>query len=165
LSRFADVSLPPLAVQLSTAVIALLLLAAAASALPRREHYLRAIALPFDRTLAGFSGRVRHYADARRDLSGPALAYKQGFAQALLEGLGLHGRVGTRELRAALEHTQASRPLQEDALRFVAELEDLELALSRTEGRPVLGQRRFRALVERGDRILSALPDRPRSRT
>jgi hypothetical protein len=157
LARLADANLPPLAVQLSAAIVALVLLAATATMLPRREHFLRAVALPRVAVAAGFAGRVRHFARRERDLAAPALAYKQGFERALVEALGLHGTIHLRDLEGGLSRAGLPRELRDDAGRLLSELQALEQALARTDVRRDVGPRKLHALVTRGERILGAL--------
>jgi len=165
LTKLADANLPPLAVQLSTAIVALVLLVATATMLPRREHFLRAIALSPVPVAAGLAGRVRHFAARDRDLAAPLLAYKQGFERALVEGLGLHGQINLDDMQNALAQAGLSRELRDDAGRVLAELQVLEQELSRTDRRPDVGRRKLHAFVTRGERILAALATLAANRT
>lgn len=165
LTKLAEANLPPLAVQLSAAIIALILLVATATMLPRREHFLRAVALSPVPVAAGLAGRVRHFAARERDLAAPLLAYKQGFERALLEGLGLHGQINLRDMEDALVRAGLPRALGDDAGRLFAELQVLEQELSRTDRRPDVGRRKLHAFVARGERILGALTPLAASRT
>jgi hypothetical protein len=164
LTKLADANLPPLAVQLSTAIMALVLLAATATMLPRREHFLRAIALSPVPVAAGLAGRVRHFVARERDLGAPLLAYKQGFERALVEGLGLHGQINLGDMQGALARAGLSRELRDDAGRLLGELQVLEQELSRSDRRPDVGRRKLHAFVGRGERILGALANLSASR-
>ena len=165
LTRLADANLPPLAVQLSAAIMALVLLAATATMLPRREHFLRAIALPRVPVAAGLAGRVRHFAERPRQLAVPLLAYKQGFERALVEVLGLHGQINLRDLTQGLTRAGLPPELRDDAGRLLDELQRLEQELSRSDVRREVDARKLHGLVTRGERILGALADRRASQT
>jgi hypothetical protein len=152
LVRLAQVRLPAAAVQASTAVIALLLLLAAATALPRRASLIRAVSIPARETLAGFAGRVRFFAAGDRDLLQPLLALKREIEH---------------ELSAALRIPHPPVPLQvEAALRAAGHPDQLvlsvrallhELGAHALPAPPAVTARKFHALVAEGDRILAAL--------
>jgi hypothetical protein len=160
LTRLASANLPPIAVQLSAAIMALVLLAATATMLPRREHFLRAIALPRVPVAAGLAGRVRHFAERPRELALPLLAYKQGFERALVEVLGLRGQIHLRDLEDGLGRAALPPELRKDAARLLDELQALEQELSRSDVRREVDARKLHGLVARGERILGALAGR-----
>ena len=76
LTKLASLALPKGAIVAITIVLALLLLTAAATALPRRAAYARRL-LETPECVAGFAGRVRLYARAGGDFLVPALTLKQ----------------------------------------------------------------------------------------
>jgi hypothetical protein len=155
LTRLAQVRLPALAVQASTAVIALLLLFVAASALPRRTSLVRAVSLPEPETLSGFEGRVRFFAREGSDLLAPLLAFKLEIERALTEALRIPSPPEPLQIESALRAAGHTEPLVRATRALL-----LELAPHALPAPPRITPRKFHALVAEGDRILSALRHR-----
>jgi hypothetical protein len=157
LSKLGEVRLPKAALQLCSAVIALLLIGAGVSALPRRGTYVRAVSLPAAETVAGLAGRVRYFARGRRNLIGPLLVYKLELEHALVEALHLRGAPSVRDVGAALQAKGVAPDVAASAERLLRELDTLSL---RTSAQPMVDAAKFRATVAAGDRILAALAAR-----
>jgi hypothetical protein len=160
LTKLGDVRLPKAALQLCSAVIALLLIGAGASALPRSGTYVRAVSLPAAETVAGLAGRVRYFARRGRSLFGPLLVYKLELEHALVEALGLRGAPSVRDVVAALQVKGVGPADAALAERLLRELDTLSLAELRTTDQPHIDAAKFRATVAAGDRILAALAAR-----
>ena len=160
LTKLGDVRLPKAALQLCSAVIALLLIAGGVSALPRRGTYVRAVSLPASETVAGLAGRVRYFARQGRNLFGPSLVYKLELEHALVEALGLRGAPSVRDVVAALQVKGVGAADAAAAERLLRELDTLSLAELRTTDQPQIDSAKFRATVAAGDRILAALAAR-----
>ncbi len=157
LDRLARARLPPAALRVTALVVSLLLLLAAASALPRRATYARATALPAAETLAGFAGRVRFFSGKGRNLLSPLLTYKLELERELLEGLALRDQPSLRDMTEAMRKAGLAEPLIEHTRALLLELEQLALAQERPPSPPHVGERKFHAMVASGDRILHAL--------
>lgn len=160
LAKLGDVRLPKAALQLCSAVIALLLVAAGVSALPRRGTYVRAVSLPAAETVAGLAGRVRYFARRGRNLFGPTLVYKHELEHALVEALNLRGAPSVRDVGAALQAKGVAPAVAASAEQLLRELDTLSLAELRTTAQPQVDAAKFRATVAAGDRILAALAAR-----
>jgi hypothetical protein len=164
LQRLSQVRLPPAAVRLTTLVLAGLLLFAAATALPRRSSYARAVALPVLETIAGFAGRVRFFARGRHNLSAPVLTYKLEFERRLLDALALPQWPELHELEATIRARGFSASVAADARALLLELGHIAIEQDRPPSPPAIDPRKFHALVASGDRILAALGQaRPRA--
>jgi hypothetical protein len=152
LSRLAQVQLPAAAVQASTAVIALLLVVAAATALPRRSSLVRAVSIPASETLAGFAGRIRYFASGGRDLLQPLLAFKLELERELSATLGVAHPPSPLQIEAALRAAGHAEP-------FVASVRALllELGAHALPSPPPVTPRKFSAIAAQGDRILAVL--------
>jgi hypothetical protein len=152
LLRLSQVRLPAAAVQASTAVIALLVLLAAVTALPRRASLIRAVSIPASETLAGFAGRVRFFAAGNRDLLQPLLALKLEVEHELSAALRIPHPPVPLQVEAALRAAGHPEPLVLSARALL-----LELGAHALPSPPAVTARKFHALVAEGDRILSAL--------
>jgi hypothetical protein len=157
LARLAQVRLPPAALRITTLVVAALLAVAAATALPRRASYARAVSLPATETPAGFAGRVRFFASKGRNLLSPLVAYKLELERGLLEGLGLSGQPSLRDLAEAMRKAGLPESMIVQARELLVELERLALAQDRPPEAPHVGETKFRAMLAVGDRILAAV--------
>jgi hypothetical protein len=161
LQRISQVRLPPAAVRATTALIAAALLFAAATALPRRAAYARAVSLPAQETIAGFAGRVRFFERRQRDLTAPTLVYRLEFERRLLQALGLPGQPALREIQQALERAGLAVERVAEARDLLIEFERVALARDRPgPGAEPVPAQKFRAIVAAGDRILAALDAR-----
>ncbi len=152
LLRLAQVRLPTPALQATTALMALLLLFVAASALPRRSSLVRAVSPPEIETLAGFAGRVRFFARDGSDLLAPLLAFKLELERELTDVLHVPSPPEPLQIEAALRAAGHGEPL---VLAVRALL--LDLAAYALPAPPAITVRKFHALVAEGDRILAAL--------
>jgi hypothetical protein len=142
---------------LTTFVLAALLLFGAATALPRRSSYARAVALPVLETIAGFAGRVRFFARARHNLGAPLLTYKLEFERRLLDALALAQAPSLHELDAAMQARGFSAKVAADTRALLLELGQIALEQDRPPAPPPIDPAKFHALVAGGDRILAAL--------
>lgn len=161
LQRLSQVRLPPAAVRLTTLVLAGLLLFAAATALPRRSSYARAVALPVLETIAGFAGRVRFFARSKHNLNAPVLTYKLEFERRLLEALALPQWPALNELEPLLQARGYSASVAAEARALMLELGQIALDQDRPPAPPAIDPRKFHAIVASGDRILAALGQAP----
>lgn len=162
LARLAHVELPSSTLRWLSAMLALTMLLAAITAVPRRDQYLRAMigAQPASApVLAGEAGTVRHFARGDANLLVPLLHYRQGFDHALRERLRIDaGAPPSALLEAARRNGLAADGLAE-LKRLLDELGALALA-SDASVPPHVGSPRFRAMVDAGERMLSALESR-----
>jgi hypothetical protein len=157
LQRLSQVRLPPAAVRLTTLVLAVLLLFGAATALPRRSSYARAVSLPLLETIAGFAGRVRFFTRARGNLSAPVLTYKLEFERRLVAALGLPRAWSLYELENAVQARGLGASVAADTRALLLELGRIALEQDRPSAPPAIDALKFHALVASGDRILAAL--------
>lgn len=160
LQRLSRAQLPPSALRFATWVVACALLVAAATSLPRRSVYLRAVALQSAETYGGFAGRVRLFMRKRSNLVLPALNYKRHLERRLVLALQLAHDAKLRDVRAAL---QKARLPSRDIARLESLLVDLQaLAVAQEDGSGAarVGARKFHDMVRTGERILAALGER-----
>ena len=160
LQRLSRVRLPPAAVRLSSLVLAAVLLVGAATALPRRSTYARAVSLPSFETVAGFAGRVRFFAGASDNLTTPLLSYKLELEKRLFGSMALPRSASLHELEAAMQRAGLSQRAIDDARALLLELGRIALAHDQPAHRARVSAPEFHALVAAGDRILAALPER-----
>jgi hypothetical protein len=156
LRRLAQVRLPESAVQLTTLVIAALLLLGAVTALPRRSSYARAVSMPVVENSGGFAGRVRFFMRRDSNLLTPLLVYKDELERRLLTGLALKGESTLRELMDAMRNAGIERTLADETGALLNQLRELALAQDRAPA-PRIEAARFHAMVAQGDRILAAV--------
>jgi hypothetical protein len=160
LQRIAQVHLSPAALRLTTIALVLMLLFGAATALPRRSSYARAVALPVLETSGGFAGRVRFFERTPHDLSAPSLVYKAEFERRLLQALMLTGEATLSGLEQALRDAGIPREQVSETRALLVELERISLTRDRPDARTPVPARKFHAMVAAGDRILAALEGR-----
>jgi hypothetical protein len=156
LRRLAQVQLPESAVQLTTLVIAVLLLLGAATALPRRSSYARAVSMPVVENSGGFAGRVRFFMRRDSNLLTPLLVYKDELERRLLTGLALKGEATLRELMEVMRNAGFGPELVDQAGALLNQLRELALAQDQSPA-PRIEATRFHAMVAQGDRILAAV--------
>lgn len=157
LDRLARLALPPAAVRTATWALALSLVLAATTALPRPLGAGRSTALKHQETTAGFQGQVRGFANNRDGLLTLMRIYAEEFDQALCRALDVAPAADRREVVAALTRRRADTAL----LRACEELLD-DLQRLRAGGVPAhlsghLGQTRFQTMVETGSKILKQI--------
>jgi hypothetical protein len=140
-----------------TVGIAGLLLFVAATSLPQRSTYLRAVTLRAPQVVAGFAGRVDFFAAGGRNLLSPLMSYKLELESELAARLGLSLGAPLGDVMPALRNAGLGQAQVEDARTLLSELAALRLAQERPAAPPVVSRRRFRAMIARGDRILSSI--------
>lgn len=163
LASFADADLPPLALMLSSLLVLALFVLVTTSSLPRRSPYEGMAMLPAPAEAGGFVGRVAFFRDRSDRLLHPLLVYKSELEGELVRRLGLRGRPLLRDVIAALR----KRGLPEAdlaALReLLTDLDHLHEVQDRPPGPPKISERRFRRMVETGERILDELGEAERT--
>jgi hypothetical protein len=163
LERLARLALPESALRLTSLFIAALLLLAAATAVPRRSSYVRAVSLPTSETFSGFLGRIHLFQRPRANLLAPALTYKQEFERRLVSALHLRGRPSLSDVTSALRARGIAETRVAEARVLLVELQQLAVASERGSTPPRISPRKLHAISSKGDRILAALDSEPRS--
>ncbi|HEX2675850.1 MAG TPA: DUF4350 domain-containing protein [Polyangiales bacterium] len=154
LAKMASVQLPRRAVVSITIVLAALLLAAAATSLPRRSAYARRL-LETPELTTGFAGRVRHHARRRSDFLAPALTLKTELEQRLIATLRLRGHPQLKDTLRALRERGLSEASVERTRSLLVELDALHTRAQGSAER--VPERKFVELVARGRSILADL--------
>jgi hypothetical protein len=162
LERLARLALPESALRLTSLFIAILLLLAAATAVPRRSSYVRAVSLPASETFSGFLGRLHLFQRPRANLLAPALTYKQEFERRLVSALQLRGRPSLSDVASALRKSGVAETRVAEARALLVELQQLAVAAERQSPPPRVCPRKLHAISSTGDRILAALEADPR---
>lgn len=158
LAHVARLRLPASAIMAMTIVLALLLLIAAVTALPRRSAYARRRYLEVPDSPAGFAGNIDHYSAHDRDLLAPLLSFKFELESRLITELSLRGQLALGDvMRALRERGLSERSLGDTRELLVA----LDAAQSRSQASTPSAQRvapeKFSELVTTGRRILAEL--------
>jgi hypothetical protein len=172
LERVARLKLPEGTLRVLSAMLAVAMLLAALSAVPRRTQYLAAMRRARPQSVpvfAGDAGVLAYFASAGEDEPGagvvrnllvPLLRYRHGFEHALAERLALDP--GTRErpsahsLLGAASRSGLTRDQQAELKALLEELATMAIA-SESPSPPYVTERKFRAAVGSGERMLSAL--------
>lgn len=157
LERLARVRLPPAAIVTITMVIAMLLLAAAGMALPRRDHYLRSTRIATPRPAAGLAGRVAWYARPGRDLALPLADFEHELTAELRARLDLPRDSSTARLLDAIAARSHGAALVAQARAIFRELERSRARREHGRGARRVSARELRRLVGAGRRLLAAL--------
>jgi hypothetical protein len=171
LERVAHVKLPEGTLRVLSAMLALAMLLSALSAVPRRSQYIAAMRRSRPQTapvFAGDAGALAYFAGVRddgtirepRSLLVPLLRYRRGFEHALAERLPMdpsaRAKPTVRLLLDAAERSGLSREQQTELKALVDELATLAIS-SEGPTPPYVTERKFRAVVGTGERMLSAL--------
>jgi len=155
LERLADLQLPPRVVWLSSWMLACILLLAAAASLPRKRGPGRP-AIEEAPVLAGYEGRIGFFSQPRRNLFGAVMAYKYEFESELVRRLGLTGRPSRKELvLGTAQRAGAATAASAEAL--LVSLDAHALQKDRAPAPPRISAASFSAMVEDGQRVLSAV--------
>jgi hypothetical protein len=162
LERLARLTLPESALRLTSLFIAILLLLAAATAVPRRSSYVRAVSLPASETFAGFLGRIHLFQRPRANLLAPALTYKQEFERRLVSALHLRGRPSLSDVASALRTRGIAEARVAEARALLVELQQFAIASERSSPPPHVSPWKLHAISSTGDRILASLDSDPR---
>lgn len=172
LERVAHVKLPESTLRVLSAMLAVAMLLSALSAVPRRAQYASAMRRARPQTapvFAGDAGVLAYFAGSSddepsagpvRNLLVPLLRYRQGFEHALAERLSLEAgareKPSTRMLLDAAARAGLGREQQAELRALLEELATLSIA-SENPTPPYVTERKFRAAVGSGERMLSAL--------
>jgi hypothetical protein len=172
LDRVARVKLPEGTLRVLSAMLAVAMLLAALSAVPRRTQYLAAMRRtrpPSVPVFAGDAGVLAYFASAGEDAPGasavrnllvPLLRYRHGFEHALAERLslepGTRGRPSVHTLIDAASRSGLTRDQQAELKGLLDELANMAIG-SENPSPPYVTERKFRAAVGSGERMLSAL--------
>jgi hypothetical protein len=176
LERVAHVKLPDATLRVLSAMLAVAMLLSALSAVPRRAQYLTAMRRARPQTVpvfAGDAGVLAYFAGTGddeppsapvRNLLVPLLRYRQGFEHALAERLSLdagspgsaRARPSVHGLLDAAQRSGLTREQQAELKGLLDELATFSLA-SESAAPPYVTERKFRAAVGSGERMLSAL--------
>lgn len=157
LERLSHIDVPPLAVRVGTLALAVIAVILVLGALPTRTPYRSERMFAPPSADGGFVGRVGYYARGGRDLLTPLMVYKFELEAELLRRLELKESTLLRDVVAAAKR----RGLAEGDLTALRELlltlDTLREQVDRPPAPPRIGERRFRALVATGERLLSLL--------
>lgn len=172
LERVAHVKLPEGTLRVLSAMLAVAMVLAALSAVPRRAQYLAAMRRARPHTVpvfAGDAGVLAYFASAADDDAGagvvrnllvPLLRYRKGFEHALAERLSLdpsaRAKPTVRTLLDAAARSGLTREQHAELKALLDELANLAIA-SDNPSPPYVTERKFRAAVGSGERMLSAL--------
>jgi hypothetical protein len=155
LAQLAKPRLPALAVLAIAVVLATVLLAGAATALPRRSAYARRAYLQNPDVGAGMAGRVQYYARGHRNYMGPLLVLKLELEHRLVEHLDARGQPQRSEILQALHDRGWSEARVRELSDFMLTVDRLQSGALGTETQ--VPARRFSELVGVGRRILAEL--------
>lgn len=172
LERLAQLKLPQGTLRVLSAMLALAMVLSAMSAVPRRSQYLAAMrrarpqAAP---VFAGDAGVLAYFAGASdegvmmqtgRSLLVPLLRYRRGLEQALADRLGFEPaareRPSSHMLLEAATKLGLPREAHAELKALLDELAGLAIS-SELPNPPHVTERKFRAAVATGERMLSAL--------
>lgn len=156
LSRLSEATLPPPVLRLAAWALALSMLMAALSAMPRPTDYRSAMPLQARNPVAGVQGRIWFFRHRATNFLAPAIAFKLEFERRLTEALSLPLAAQDQELSAALIRAGLGGSEVTSAVDCLSALRELAAA---DQPAPVSG-RRFASLVEAGAAILAQLEDR-----
>jgi hypothetical protein len=155
LTRLAAPRLPPLAVLAISIVLAAVLLAAAATALPRRSAYARRAYLRTPDCMAGMVGRVSYHATTNRNCLGPLLVLKLELEHRLVARLHLQSQPQREQVLRELLASGFSAAGVREVADFMLTVDRLQDASLGTETH--VPARHFSELVAKGRRILAEL--------
>jgi hypothetical protein len=155
LAQLAKPRLPALAVIALSAVLATVLLAGAATALPRHSAYARRAYLQNPEVSAGMAGRVQYYASANRNYLAPLLVLKLELEHRLVD----HLDARDQPQREAVLRALPARGFREARVAELAEfMQSVDRLQSGTLGSETqVSARRFSELTAMGRRILAEL--------
>lgn len=156
LSRLSEAALPPPVLRLAGWVLAISMLMAALSALPRPTAYGSAMPLSAASPLAGVAGRIWFFRHRATNFLAPALTFKLELERRLTDALRLPVAVQDAELSAGLRRAGLSETEVATALDTLHALRDLSTA----DEPPPVSARRFASLVDDGAAILTRLEER-----
>ncbi len=153
LEAVASLEVPPLAMRVAGLALAAIAVILALGALPRRSPYRAERMFAGPSAQGGFVGRVRFFAEHPSNLFPPLMVYKLELEAEILRRLALPEQTRLREVLAGMR----ARGLGEedvDAMRaLMVELDELHEAGSA----PRVSARRFRQIVETGEKLLGRL--------
>jgi hypothetical protein len=155
LAQLAKPRLPALAVIALAVVLATVLLAGAATALPRRSAYARRAYLQNPDVSAGMAGRVQYYASATRNYLAPLLVLKLELEHRLVDHVAAHGQPQREALLRALAALGWSEARVHELAEFMLIVDRLQAGSEGTETQ--VSARRFSELTAMGRRILAEL--------
>jgi hypothetical protein len=162
LSDLASVDMPPVAVTLTSLLLVTLFILVATSSLPRHSPYVSATMLPSAPPAGGFVGRVAFFRDRPTHLLHPLMVYKHELEGELVRRLGLRGRPQLGEVIDRLRKRGLSERELAALRSLLTELDRLRSRLDRPPGTPRIGERKFRSMVDAGERILARIdPESP----
>jgi hypothetical protein len=155
LAQLAKPKLPALAVIAIAVVLATVLLAGAATALPRRSAYARRAYLQTPDCGAGMAGRVHYYGSGTRNYLVPLLVLKLELEHRLVDYLAAHGQPQREEILRALKARGWSEDKTHELADFMSTVDRLQSGSSGAE--TLVSARRFSELAGVGRRILAEL--------
>ena len=159
LESLASADAPPLALLLLAIVIASILLVVAVSALPRRSPYDGSSMFGPPPASGGFVGRVGYFGRKSANLLHPLMVYKFELEGEIVRRMRLEGRTLLRDVLDGLRTHGVPEPDVLSARALLLELDRLRDRQDRPPGPPKVTPARFRELVARGERLLSALAE------
>ncbi|MFW5924909.1 MAG: DUF4350 domain-containing protein [Myxococcota bacterium] len=162
LASFASADLPPLALMLSSLLLVALFVLITTSSLPRRTPYEGMAMLPAPSETGGFVGRVAFFRDRPDRLLHPLLVYKSELEGELVRRLGLRGRPRLRDVISELRRRGLPEADLAALRELLSDLDRLHEVQDRPPGPPKISERRFRRMVETGERILDELGEAKR---
>ncbi len=153
----AHADTPPIALTLTAAVLAAILLVFAVSALPTRSPYSRQAVDPIRSEGGGFLGRVEFFTRRRRDLVHPLMVYKFELEAELVRRLGLEQTPRLGDAVRVLQQAGLPAAEAEELRRLLLELDDLRRRLDHPPGPPRVSPHRLRRMVDTGERLLARI--------
>jgi hypothetical protein len=155
LAQLAKPRLPALAVLALSAVLATVLLAGAATALPRHSAYARRAYLQNPEVSAGMAGRVQYYASANRNYLAPLLVLKLELEHRLVDHLDAHDQPQREAVLRALPARGFREARVAELAEFMQAVDRLQTGTLGSETQ--VTARRFSELTAMGRRILAEL--------
>lgn len=160
LEQFARSPLPPAFLQAAAFGIALILLAFAATALPRRSPYEGRAMFARPAVAGGFWGRVAYFRDRPANLLQPLMVYKFELEGEIVRRLDLKGRTLLRDVLAAMRKRGMAERDVTEMKSILLELDELRERQDRPPAPPRVGPARMHQLLASAERILGRMEAR-----
>jgi hypothetical protein len=149
--------LPPALLQLGAFGIAAILIAFAATALPRRSPYEGRAMFARQAIAGGFWGRVAFFRDRSADLLQPLMVYKFELEGEIVRRLGLTGRTLLRDVLGAMRKRGMNETDVGEMKAILLELDDLRERQDRPPAPPRVSPRQLHEIVAASERLLTKM--------
>jgi len=157
LEQLASLDVPPLALRIGSLALAAIAFILALGALPRRSPYRTARMFAREAAQGGFVGRVGFFSRPGTNLLQPLMVYKFELEAEILRHLERGGKTLLRDVLSAMRERGMSEDDVDDMRTLLLTLDQLHAAQDRPATPPTVTPKRFRELVDRGERLLERI--------